>query len=44
MDEPLTSWVQATPDYALLFFLSQGSGVPDAEHSPNGNDWNLIQS
>jgi len=23
--------VQATPDYACVFFLSQGSGAPDAE-------------
>jgi hypothetical protein len=22
--------VQATPDYACMFFLSQGSGAPDA--------------
>ena len=25
--------VQATPDYALLFFLSQGSGVPEPKRS-----------
>jgi hypothetical protein len=23
------NWVQATPEYALCLFLSQGSGAPD---------------
>ncbi len=25
------NWVQATPDYACVFFLSQGSGAPDPD-------------
>jgi hypothetical protein len=30
-------WVQATPDYACVFFVSQGSGGPDPGRSPRKN-------
>ncbi len=29
----LNPWVQATPDYARMLFLSQGSGPPDPARS-----------
>jgi hypothetical protein len=33
MSRALNYWVQATPDYACVFFLSQGSGAPDPTRS-----------
>ncbi len=30
MTERPNHWVQATPDYALLFIVAQVSGAPDA--------------